>query len=153
MSKAAAHGCVHIYKSLSIYFLLTVPLVRLVLAARVKAADDGASAVHRIVVFSAPTRREYERELKEARERAEAATAEVRRHRELAEHKLTEQHALLAAVARLAAGDQETPIVTPPGGSQAELAVGLERWSGSRARPDCWPGCGTQTCWPSSTSR
>ena len=102
-------------------------LVPVLLAARVKAGDDGASAGKRIVVFSAPTRREYERELMEAREQAEAATAEVRRHRELAEHKLAEQHSLLAAVARLAAGDQETPIAAAPGGSQAELAAGLER--------------------------
>ena len=85
MSKAAAHGCGHIYKSLSICFLLTVPLVRLVLAARVKAADDGASAVHRIVIFSAPTRREYERELKEARERAAFIVMELARGRSLAE--------------------------------------------------------------------
>jgi PAS domain S-box-containing protein len=102
----------------------TVPVL---LAAQVKAGDEGVSAGQRIVLFSAPTRREYERELKEAREQAEIATAEVRRHRELAEHKLAEQHALLVAVARLAAGDQETPIAAPPGDSLAELAGGLER--------------------------
>lgn len=91
------------------------------------ARADEASGGLQIVVLSAPTRREYERELKAARALAEAATAEVRRHRELAERKLAEQHALLEVVARLAAGDRDTPISTPADSSLATLAAGLER--------------------------
>jgi hypothetical protein len=81
----------------------------------------------RVAVLSAPTRREYERELKEARAQAEAAGAELRRRRELAERELAEQRVLLAAVARLAAGDRDTPIEVPQASPQAALAAGLER--------------------------
>lgn len=50
---------------------------------------DGAGAVDllRIVIFNAPMRREYERELVRARTLAEEATRQVRVHRELAERK------------------------------------------------------------------
>jgi PAS domain S-box-containing protein len=97
--------------------------VPVLLAAR--ARPDGGGL--QLAVLSAPTRREYERELKEARAHAEAANSEIRAHRELAERKLAEHHALLEAVGRLAAGDRDTPITAPAGGSSAELVVGLEQ--------------------------
>ncbi|MDC0715642.1 protein kinase domain-containing protein [Nannocystis bainbridge] len=95
------------------------------LNARVKCDSHGAPELLRIALLSAPTRRKYERELKQAREQAEAATDEVRRHRALAERQLAELHTLLEAVGRLAAGDLETPIAAAP--CQAELAAALER--------------------------
>lgn len=93
------------------------------------ARRDAAGAVEllRIVVFNAPTRREYERELVRARTEAEEATQQVRVHRELAERKVAEQAALLHSVGRMAAGDLKTPITLDISGSLLPLASELER--------------------------
>lgn len=87
----------------------------------------GALAAFRIVIFNAPRRREYERELLAARQLAEEATEQVHAHRELAERKLAEQELLLQAVARMAAGDLEAPVPAAPDSSLAPLALGLDR--------------------------
>lgn len=96
-------------------------------SAVVQRDQAGAIALLRIVVLNAPTRREYERELLRARTQAEDATEQVRIHRELAERKVVEQQQLLEAVARMAAGDLQTPVIVETSSSQAPLAKALDQ--------------------------
>jgi PAS domain S-box-containing protein len=102
-------------------------LLPVLLSIGLKKDGHGAPATLRIVIFNAPRRREYERELLAARLQAEEAAEQVRVHRELAERKLAEQELLLQAVARMAAGNLEAPVPMQPDSSLAPLAHGLDR--------------------------
>jgi hypothetical protein len=97
------------------------------LCATAKRDEAGATALLRLMIFNAPKRREYERELVAARTAAEQATAQLRSERELAERKVAEQAALLRAVGRMAAGDLTTPITLEIDSSLLPLASELER--------------------------
>ena len=88
---------------------------------------SGAPTLIRISVMSAPTRRQYERELLRAREEAEDAAEQLRALRDLAERKVAEQDALLESVRRMASGDLLTPVPIDAGSSLAVLAGALER--------------------------
>jgi PAS domain S-box-containing protein len=101
--------------------------VPILLSAVAKQDQSGAFVRFRVVVLSAPTRREYERELVRARTLADEAKEELRRQRELAERKVAEQDVLLQAVARMAAGDLDSPVPVEAGSWLEPLASGLQR--------------------------
>ncbi|MFO0579115.1 MAG: protein kinase [Polyangia bacterium] len=88
---------------------------------------SGAPSLIRISVMSAPTRRQYERELLRAREEAEDAAEQLRALRDLAERKVAEQDVLLSSVRRMASGDLMTPVPVDEGSGLAVLAGALER--------------------------
>jgi PAS domain S-box-containing protein len=93
--------------------------------ARKDAAGD--PSLFRIVILNAPKRREYERELLQARAQAEDAADQLRIQREAAERKVAEQDSLLQAMGRMAEGDLETPILIEPESGLVSLARGLDR--------------------------
>lgn len=97
------------------------------LSAAARCDEAGAPIVFQIVILNAPKRREYERELLRARTQAEDAAEQLRIHREIAERKVAEQDTLLAAVARMAAGDLDTHVAIEESSWLAPLADGLER--------------------------
>lgn len=102
-------------------------LLPVLLTANTQREGAGAPALFRIAVLSAPRRREYERELVRARTQAEESAEQLHLLRELAERKVAEQDVLLRAVARLAAGDLQTPVTAEAESSLARLAEGLEQ--------------------------
>ena len=90
--------------------------------------DAAGEIVHlRVVIFNAPRRREYERELVRMRKAAEDATEQVQIQRALLERKVVEQSTLLHSVGRMAGGDLETPITIEITSSLLPLASELER--------------------------
>lgn len=111
-------------------------LLPVLLSIGTKKDAQGAPAAFRIVIFNAPRRREYERELLAARRLAEEATEQVREHRALAERKLAEQEVLLQAMTRMAAGDLEAPVPAADG-PLAPLGRGLERMRRDILRQIC----------------
>ena len=111
-------------------------LLPVLLSIGTKKDAQGAPAAFRIVIFNAPRRREYERELLAARRLAEEATEQVREHRALAERKLAEQEVLLQAMTRMAAGDLEAPVPAADG-PLAPLGRGLERMRKDILRQIC----------------
>ena len=96
------------------------------LSAAARRDEAGELRLIRVVVMSAPTRRQYERELVRAREQAEEAAEQLRELRALAERKVAEQAALLEAVGRMASGDLLTPVQAGEGGQLAPLSRALE---------------------------
>lgn len=101
------------------------------LSADAKRDLSGTPYLLRLAIFSSPKRREYELELRLARAQAEDITEQLRVQRAITERKVHEQEALLQAVARMARGDLETPIVSEPEGGPSsglsDLAHGLDR--------------------------
>ena len=87
----------------------------------------GDPRLFRVVILNAPKRREYERELLQARSQAEEAADQLRIQREAAERKVAEQDSLLQAMGRMADGDLETPILIEPESGLVSLARGLDR--------------------------
>ncbi|MFO0573395.1 MAG: protein kinase [Polyangia bacterium] len=96
------------------------------LSAAAQRDEAGELRLIRVVIMSAPTRRQYERELVRAREQAEEAAEQLRELRALAERKVAEQAALLEAVGRMASGDLLTPVQAGEGGQLAPLSRALE---------------------------
>lgn len=88
---------------------------------------SGDPSLFRVVILNAPKRREYERELLQARTQAEEAAVQLRIQREAAERKVAEQDSLLQAMRRMADGDLETPILIEPESGLVSLARGLDR--------------------------
>lgn len=101
-------------------------VLSVLLSAAARRDEAGEIRLIRIVVMSAPTRRQYERELVRAREQAEETAEQLRELRALAERKVTEQAALLEAVGRMASGDLLTPVSAGDGGQLAPLSRALE---------------------------
>ena len=89
--------------------------------------SSGDPCLFRIVILNSPKRREYERELLQARTQAEEAAEQLRIQREAAERKVAEQDSLLQAMGRMADGDLETPILIEPESGLVSLARGLDR--------------------------
>jgi PAS domain S-box-containing protein len=101
--------------------------IPVLLNAVAKLGPDGSPSLFRMVVLNAPTRRNYERELLQARTQAEEATDRVRILHTAAERRVSEQQLLLQSVGRMAAGDLEAPIDIERSESLAPLPAALER--------------------------
>jgi PAS domain S-box-containing protein len=101
--------------------------IPVLLNAVAKLGPDGSPSLFRLVVLNAPTRRNYERELLQARTQAEEATDRVRILHTAAERRVSEQQLLLQSVGRMAAGDLEAPIDIERSESLAPLPAALER--------------------------